>query len=186
VVAADLNCSGFCLLLDWNKLRKFICRAGLRGSEMTRTALTSLQDQIELIWREAYAAGYQAAMQATRDFAAKPLTSIAPAHRRRGPETARKATATTGRRQRSSATLSKSRERPQRGSNAQLVAETLKAMAKAAARPAEIRRALQREKGVTLPFTSIRHALGQLADRNEVETMPDGKTWRYRAGGSRG
>jgi hypothetical protein len=30
-----------------------------------------------------------------------------------------------------------------------------------------------------MAFTSIRHALGQLADRNEVQSLADGKTWRY-------
>jgi hypothetical protein len=30
-----------------------------------------------------------------------------------------------------------------------------------------------------MAFTSIRHALGQLASRNEVEASADGKTWRY-------
>jgi hypothetical protein len=33
-----------------------------------------------------------------------------------------------------------------------------------------------------MAFTSIRHALGQLAARNEVEPSPDGKTWRYLGG----
>ena len=37
---------------------------------MAKTALTQLQDQIEAVRREAYAAGYAAAMQAIRDFAA--------------------------------------------------------------------------------------------------------------------
>jgi hypothetical protein len=30
-----------------------------------------------------------------------------------------------------------------------------------------------------MAFTSIRHALGQLAARNEVQPSADGKTWRY-------
>jgi len=52
------------------------------------------------------------------------------------------------------------------------------------ARPAEIRLALQRDKGVQMAFTSIRHALGQLATRREVEATDDGKTWRYLGAGS--
>src|SRR5690242_19107941 len=52
----------------------------LRGGKraMAQTALTQLQDQIEAVRREAYAAGYAAAMQAIRDFAAQPATGAAP------------------------------------------------------------------------------------------------------------
>jgi hypothetical protein len=60
-----------------------------------------------------------------------------------------------------------------------LIAEVLKAMPSRTARPAEIRKALQNDKGVAMAFTSIRHALGQLANRNEVVASVDGKTWRY-------
>ncbi|MFZ2005275.1 MAG: hypothetical protein WAV02_09330, partial [Stellaceae bacterium] len=74
---------------------------------------------------------------------------------------------------------SSARKRPQRGSNARLIAEVLKAMPSGTARPAEIRKALQSDKNVAMAFTSIRHALGQLAARNEVAASKDGKTWRY-------
>jgi len=153
---------------------------------MAKTALNQLQDQIEAIRREAYAAGYAAAMEAIRDFAGRP-SAAAPARRRgrtpaaaappkpapapqRGPRrrraTAAQAPAAGGR-------------RPQRGTNARLIAEVLKAMPSGTARPAEIRTALQRDKGVQMAFTSIRHALGQLAARNEVAASADGKSWRY-------
>ena len=46
-----------------------------------------------------------------------------------------------------------------------------------AARPAEIRAALQRNKGVSLAFTPIRHALGQLEARKAVEQDGNGG-WR--------
>ena len=39
---------------------------------MAKTALTQLQDQLEAIRREAYDAGYAAAMQAIRDLVARP------------------------------------------------------------------------------------------------------------------
>src|SRR4051812_15136910 len=43
-----------------------------RGDEtMAKTALNTLQDQIEAVRREAFAAGYAAAMQAVRELAAK-------------------------------------------------------------------------------------------------------------------
>jgi hypothetical protein len=51
-------------------------------------------------------------------------------------------------------------------------------------RPAEIRSAIQRDKGVAIAFTSIRHALGQLEQRGVAEQIADSKTWRYQGGGS--
>jgi len=45
--------------------------------------------------------------------------------------------------------------------------------------PAEIRKALQ-DNGVAMAFTSIRHALGQLEQRNAAEQVGDSKTWRHR------
>ena len=147
---------------------------------MAKTALTQLQDQIEAIRREAYDAGYAAAMQIVRDFAARPATAPAPSPRARGvakaPPAAEKPA--PGRRRRAAAKATAA-ARPQRGTNAKLIAEVLKQMPSGEARPAEIRSALQREKGVEMAFTSIRHALGQLATRHEVESSADGKTWRY-------
>jgi hypothetical protein len=45
-------------------------------------------------------------------------------------------------------------------------------------RPAEIRRALQ-DKGVTIAFASIGHALGQLEARDAAERVGGSKTWRH-------
>jgi hypothetical protein len=50
-----------------------------------------------------------------------------------------------------------------------LVEEVLRALAPRAVRPGEIRAALQRDKGVSLAYTSIRHALGQLEGRKAVQ-----------------
>ena len=69
--------------------------------------------------------------------------------------------------------------RPGRGTNARLVEEVLQANAPRALRPAEIRSAIQRDKGVALAFTSIRHALAQLETRHAAEPVGDGKTWRF-------
>jgi hypothetical protein len=146
---------------------------------MVKTALTQLQDQIEAIRREAYDDGYAAAMQAIRDFAAAPAAAPAtvPAPRARRasktPPVAKPAP------RRVTAKAPSAARRPQRGTNARLIAEVLQAMPGGEARPAEIRSALQRDKGVEMAFTSIRHALGQLATRREVEAAADGKTWRY-------
>jgi hypothetical protein len=153
---------------------------------MAKSAMTQLQDQIEAIRSEAYAAGYAAAMQAIRDFAGHPAASqkASPAPRARAaaakPEPAAKPPARRGRR--SAAKAAAPASRPQRGSNARLIAEVLKAMPSGTARPAEIRKALQDDKGVAMAFTSIRHALGQLAARNEASASDDGKTWRYLGG----
>jgi hypothetical protein len=51
---------------------------------MAKTALTQLQDQIEAIRREAFEAGYAAAMQAIRDFAVRPPAASPTAVRARG------------------------------------------------------------------------------------------------------
>jgi hypothetical protein len=75
-----------------------------------------------------------------------------------------------------------SAKRPQRGNNARLIEEVLQSNAPRALRPAEIRSALQRDKGVAMAFTSIRHALNQLEERRTAEQIADSKTWRYRPG----
>ncbi|HML09806.1 MAG TPA: hypothetical protein VK432_03030 [Stellaceae bacterium] len=148
---------------------------------MAKSALTQLQEQIEAIRREAYDAGYAAAMQAIRDFTGRPLAAgVAPPRARRAAKPAAvKISARRGHRLVAKPATRTKRSRPQRGANARLIAEVLKAMPSGTARPAEIRKALQSDKGVALAFTSIRHALGQLAGRNEVAASADGKTWRY-------
>ncbi|HEX3410328.1 MAG TPA: BrnA antitoxin family protein [Stellaceae bacterium] len=65
------------------------------------------------------------------------------------------------------------------GTNARLIVEVLREMPSGVARPADIRKALQSDKGVSMAFTSIRRALGQLADREEVTSPDKGETWRY-------
>src|SRR5579863_8078617 len=151
---------------------------------MAKTALTQLQDQIEAVRREAFAAGYAAAMQSIRDFAAKPAPGAEPAatqpqppRRGRPPGSARPGRPGRPRQPRAAATRAPRRAarppagRPQRGTNARLVEEVLQSNAPRALRPAEIRRALQRDKGVAVAFTSIRHALGQLEERRTAEQV---------------
>jgi hypothetical protein len=155
-------------------------KLGRNEVKMAKTAMTQLQDQIEAIRREAYDAGYAAAMQAIRELTTRPATAAGPAPAVR--RSAAKATAAPAARQRRrprAAAAPSTRRRPLRGTNARLIVEVLKAMPAATARPAEIRKALQSDKGVAMAFTSIRHALGQLATRHEVESSADGKTWRY-------
>ena len=165
---------------------------------MAKTALNQLQQQIEAVRREAFAAGYAAAMQAVRELATKPTpgatTASAPAARgrrgRRG-RPASRARATAERPAQAAATPRRAKRttrrtasrRPQRGSNAQMIAEILQSMAPRAVRPAEIRAALQRDKGVSVAFTSIRHALGQLEARQAAEQVGNSRTWRHRGSG---
>ncbi len=162
---------------------------------MAQTALTQLQQQIEAVRREAFAAGYAVAMQAVRDLASKPAAGAAapsaPTPRRgRGRRTRAAAkpaaqpaarAAKPARRARKPGGRSSAR-RPQRGTNAQMIEEVLQSMAPRAVRPAEIRAALQRDKGVAMAFTSIRHALGQLEARQAAEQVGNSKTWRHRGG----
>lgn len=160
---------------------------------MAKTAINQLQEQIEAVRREAFAAGYAAAMQSVRELAAKPApgaeaSAVPPQLGRRGGRPARAAAARPQRQPRATATAPQrarrsAAPRPQRGSNARLVEEVLQSNAPRALRPAEIRTAIQRDKGVAMAFTSIRHALGQLESRRVAEQVADSKTWRYREGG---
>ena len=149
---------------------------------MAKTAIGQLEDQVELIRREAYEAGYAAAMQAIREIASRPAppenrpTPAAPAQRGRPPRQPQPASHKTQARQ--ARTDSKpAAKRPQRGSNARFVEEVLRALGPQAVRQGDIRAALQRDKGVSLAFTSIRHALGQLEARKAVEQDGNGG-WR--------
>jgi hypothetical protein len=164
---------------------------------MAKTAINQLQEQIEAVRREAFAAGYAAAMQSIRELAAKPGPGaepvVAPVRQRRQmraqparPAPAPRQRQTGPRQARAAAPASprsaRSAQRPQRGTNARFVEEVLQSNAPRALRPAEIRSAIQRDKGVAMAFTSIRHALGQLESRHTAEQVGDTKTWRYREG----
>src|SRR3954447_25722359 len=155
---------------------------------MAQTAVSQLQEQIEAIRREAFAAGFEAAMQSVRQFASSETPdgrprSTEPVRRRSAPRTRapgspQQPDSTANAPPRRAATAG----RPQRGTNARLVEEVLQSNAPRALRPAEIRGTIQREKGVAIAFTSIRHALGQLESRRIVEQVADSNTWRYREG----
>ena len=163
---------------------------------MTKAATTELQQQIEEVRREAYAAGYAAAMQVIADGASRlapKAGTTAAAPRRRGQGRVRQAapsakpTRSKRTRTRARATATTTRRsangRAQRGTNALIIEEILRAMAPSAARPAEIRKALQ-DNGVAISFPSIHHALRQLEARNAAEQVGDSKTWRHRADAS--
>jgi hypothetical protein len=149
---------------------------------MAKTAMSQLEDQVELIRREAFAAGYAAAMRAILEIAARPAppenrpTPAAPAERGRPPRQSQPAPRKAPARQ-TRADSKPAAKRPERGSNARFVEEVLRALAPQAVRQGDIRAALQRDKGVSLAYTSIRHALGQLEARKAVEQDGNGG-WR--------
>ena len=149
---------------------------------MAKTAMSQLEDQVELIRREAFAAGYAAAMRAVHEIASRPApaenlpTPTAPTRRGRPPRQPQPAPR-EGQASQLRADSKPAAKRLERGSNARFVEEALRARAPLAVRPAEIRAALQRDKGVSLAFTSIRHALGQLEARKAVEQDWNGG-WR--------
>jgi hypothetical protein len=149
-----------------------------RRLKLAKTAMNQLEEQIEAIRQEAYTVGYAAAMQAIREFAGG--SSAAGATQRKqasGPAVTAKPRSVRAVAKASKAPSSQ-RTRAQRGSNVTLIAEVLKRMPNSS-RAADIRKALQRDKGVSIAFTSIRHALEQLAQRGEVEASADRKTWHY-------
>ena len=156
---------------------------------MAKSAISELQLQIEEVRREAFAAGYAAAMQAVRELTSRPAPGPgAPAtpQRRRAAGGKRTAVASNrGRRTKDTQTPAR-RRRPagagtQRGTNAQAIGEILQSAAPQALRQAEIRKALL-EKGIEISFTSLRHALGQLEAREAAEQV--GNSWRHRGGAS--
>ena len=155
---------------------------------MTKAAMTLLQQQIEEVRREAYAVGYTEAMKAISDAASRTVPksgSTAATPGRRGGGRVRQAAPgakpTRPRRNRATATTHPSANgRAQRGTNALIIEEILKAMSPSPVRPAEIRKALQ-DNGVAISFASIRHALRQLEARNAAEQVGDSKSWRHRS-----
>jgi hypothetical protein len=159
---------------------------------MATTAVTQLQQQIDDVRREGFAAGYAAAMQAIREVASRSApeagsSAAAPRRRGRARQAAPAAQPTRRRRARAIGDTAgpprSAARRPQRGTNARLIEEILQASTPRAVRPAEIRKALQ-DKGIAMAFASIRHALGQLEARNAAEQVGDTKTWRHRGGTS--
>ena len=137
---------------------------------MAKTAATKLQDEIDVVRREAFAAGYATAMKIIREYASrsKPESAVRP---RRRPAPARQ-------RQGRSAARSPKVGRSPRGTNARLIVEVLEAISPRAARPSEIRETL-RDKGIAMAAASIHFALSQLQARRAVEQVADTKTWRY-------
>ena len=146
---------------------------------MAKAALMELQEQIEAIRREAFEAGYAAAMEAVRELASR---SPQPEASAAAPRRSRRGGSRGGARPRPGSRIARTSHArlPERGANARMIEEILQAAAPRALPPAEIRKALQ-QKGVVLAFTSIRHALRQLEARKAARQVGNSRTWRYSA-----
>ncbi len=151
------------------------------------SAVAGLQDQIETIRREAFDAGYSAAMRAVSEFTAGPAKSktttakVAPlraaepsAATRPGRSQAKPAARKAGR------PTGVARRKTSRGDNARHVAEAMNGLPDRTGPAAAIRKALA-GKGIDMSYTSVRHSLGQLQARGEASVADDGKTWTYAA-----
>ena len=176
---------------------------------MAKTAVIELTDHIESIRREAYNEGYAAAMRTVVEFStsrtAKPKATVTKANASRAVArrataskataskvTARKATAAKAAAAKSTAatTAAPKRQRrahakpaprqSRRGDNMRRIAEAMMTLPDHSGPAAAIKRALA-GKGHDIPYTSIRHGLGQLQARGEASVGADGKTWSYTA-----
>lgn len=139
---------------------------------MTTSAVTRLHDNIDAVRREAFADGFASAMRLVREFASQPPAGDAVE------ETVSVAAVLPA------AGAALPRRRPRRGTNARLIEALLQSIAPRAARPTEIRNVLRQQMGVAIAFTSIRHALGQLAARRVAEQVAHSKSWRYLSEGA--
>jgi len=156
---------------------------------MAETALKELNEQIKLVRQEAYAAGFTAAMRAVRVFAEKPAPSEpVPGLSQRAVRAPQPASAPSPIRRRAPAIAEVPKEhrteaapRRPRGANTHMVEQVLQANAPRPLRPVEIRSGIQRDKGISIAFGSIRQALDQLEARKVVEQV-DAKTWRHHLG----
>ena len=139
---------------------------------MVKAVASALQERIEEIRRQAFAAGYAEAMKAVQDLASRPARNSAAAKpngsRRVRPNHAAKTTRRSAR-----------PRRAERGTNALRVEEVLKAVRPRAVRPADIRKALQKKR-ITMSFPSLGQALRQLETRHTATQVGNSGTWRYR------
>jgi len=140
---------------------------------MVKAVASELEERIEEVRRQAFAAGYAEAMKAVRDLASRPARKSTAAKpngsRRVQPNHAAKTTRRSAR-----------PRRAQRGANALRVEEVLKAVRPRAVRPADIRKALQKKR-ITMSFPSLGQALQQLETRRAATQVGNSGTWRYRA-----
>ena len=166
---------------------------------MARSAVTDLTGHIETIRQAAYNEGYAAAMRAVAEFSglgtvkSKATTAKATTAKATTAKAATAKAATAKATAAKAATASRAAPRRQRraqanpttrqtrrGDNARYIAEAMMVLPDHSGPAAAIKKALA-GKGHDLPYTSIRHGLGQLQARGEVSVAADGRTWNYAA-----
>jgi hypothetical protein len=157
--------------------------------QMAKSAVTGLTEHLESIRREAYTEGYAAAMRAVVEFStsrtAKPKATVTNAAASKAAATkataAKPTTATTAAPKRQRRAQAKPAPRQtRRGDNMRRIAEAMMTLPDHSGPAAAIKKVLA-GKGHDIPYTSIRHGLGQLQARGEASVGADGKTWRYTA-----
>ena len=152
-------------------------------------SITKLEQQIEAMRQEAFADGYATAMKEIKELTSRTTASVGEARVQTGNgsgsgQAVATGTSALGRRRHTNASYRatsggrSAARRPQRGTNAVLVAEVLKSAAPRALHQADIRRALQ-DNGKAISFPSIGYSLRQLAARNAARQVGNSKTWRY-------
>jgi hypothetical protein len=151
---------------------------------VAKTAVTEFTDHIESIRQEAYNEGYAAAMRAVAEFStsgtAKPRATAAKSTAGKA-AAAKSTTAMTTAPRRQGRVRGKPAPRQiRRGDNARHITEAMMTLPNHTGPAAAIKKALA-EKGHDIPYTSIRHGLGQLQARGAVSVAADGKTWSYSA-----
>jgi hypothetical protein len=151
---------------------------------VAKSAVTDLTDHIESIRQEAYNEGYAAAMRAVVEFSTsgtpRPKAAVAKASPAKT-TSAKSTTATPTAPQRQRRAQAKPDVRQtRRGDNARRIAEAMMTLPDHTGPAAAIKKALA-EKGHDIPFTSIRHGLGQLQARGQASVAADGRTWSYTA-----
>jgi hypothetical protein len=158
---------------------------------VAKSAVTELTDHIEAIRQEAYNEGYAAAMRAIVEFSTSgtatvtstKATVVKSSPRKSTSTTTAAPTATTGAaepRRQTRAPAKPAVRHTRRGDIARHIAEALMTLPDRTGPAAAIKKALA-EKGHEIPYTSIRHGLGQLQARGEASLAGDGKTWSYTA-----
>jgi hypothetical protein len=155
---------------------------------VAKSAVTELTAHIETIRKEAYDEGYAAAMRAIVEFSTsgtvKPKATAAkatPASQTTAmPAASRRQRALTDKAEQKRAQAEPTARHTRRGDNARHIAETLAALPDHTGPAAAIKKALA-GKGHDIPYTSIRHGLGQLQARGEASLAEDGRTWSYTA-----
>ena len=131
------------------------------------------------IREEAYNEGYAAAMRAVVEFSAAGTVRPKATTAKGSAGKLTVATTVAPRRQKRAQAKPAARQ-TRRGDNARHIAEAMMTLPDHTGPAAAIKKALA-EKGHNIPFTSIRHGLGQLEARGEASVAADGKTWSYTA-----